>query len=37
MDQQDDEQNVYEQSFIDVPAILDKHTAAGVICDGKYL
>ena len=25
----------YEQSFIDVPAILDKHKAAAAICDGK--
>ena len=30
-----DEQEAYEQSFIDVPAILDKHKAAADICTGK--
>ena len=30
-----DEQDLYEQSFIEVPGILDKHKAAAVICDGK--
>jgi hypothetical protein len=27
--------DTYEKSFIEVPAILDKHAAAGVVCDGK--
>ena len=29
------EQDVYDQSFIDQPAILDKYKAAGVVADGK--
>lgn len=29
-------EELYDQSFIDVPAILDKHKAAAVVCDGKY-
>jgi len=28
---------LYDQSFIEVPAILDKHKAAAVVCDGKYI
>jgi hypothetical protein len=32
-----DEQETYDKSFIDEPAILDKHKAAGVITQGKYL
>ena len=28
------EQDVYDQSFIDKPAILDMYKAAGVIADG---
>lgn len=31
----EDEQDLYEQSFIEVPAILDKHKAAAAICEGK--
>ena len=31
----EDEQDIYEQTFIEVPGILDKHKAAAVICDGK--
>jgi hypothetical protein len=30
-----DGEDLYNQSFIDVPAILDKHKAAAAICDGK--
>ena len=30
-----DEQDLYDQSFIDVPAILDKHKAAAEVCQGK--
>lgn len=30
-------EELYDQSFIEVPAILDKHKAAAVVCDGKYL
>ena len=30
-----EENEDYEKSFIEVPAILDKHKAAAVICDGK--
>jgi len=26
----------YEKTFIEVPAILDKHKAAAAICDGKF-
>ena len=29
------EQDVYDQSFIDQPAILDKYKAAAVVADGK--
>ena len=32
-----EEQDLYDQSFIDVPAILDKHKAAAEVCQGKYL
>jgi len=28
----DEEQDLYNQSFIDVPAILDKHKAAAEVC-----
>ena len=31
-----EEQDLYDQSFIDVPAILDKHKAAADVCQGKY-
>jgi len=31
----DGEQDVYDQSFIDQPAILDKHKAAAVVAEGK--
>jgi len=31
-----DEQDLYDQSFIEVPAILDKHKAAAEVCQGKY-
>ena len=31
-----EEQDLYNQSFIDVPAILDKHKAAAEVCQGKY-
>ena len=30
------EQDVYDQSFIDQPAILDKYKAAAVVADGTY-
>ena len=30
------EQENYDKTFIDEPAILDKHKAAAVIVDGKY-
>ena len=30
-----EEQDLYEQSFIDVPAILDKHKAAAEVTQGK--
>ena len=30
-----EENEAYEKSFIEVPAILDKHKAAAAICDGK--
>ena len=29
------DQDVYDQSFIDQPAILDKYKAAAVVADGK--
>ena len=29
-------EELYDQSFIDQPAILDKHKAAAAIVDGKY-
>ena len=35
MDQQE-MQEMYDRSFIEEPAILDKHKAAAVITDGKY-
>lgn len=28
---------LYDQTFIQSPAILDKHKAAAVVCDGKYI
>ena len=31
------EQDEYDQSFIEVPAIIDKHKAAAEVCQGKYL
>lgn len=31
------EQDVYDQSFIDQPAILDKYKAAAVVADGKQI
>jgi hypothetical protein len=31
----ENEQEIYDQSFIEQPAILDKHKAAAVIVDGK--
>ena len=37
MDPGPTEEELYEQSFIDVPAILDKHKAAAVVADGKYI
>jgi hypothetical protein len=30
-------QDTYEKSFIEVPAVLDKHKAAAEICNGKKL
>jgi len=33
MEGPNEEQEAYEQSFIEQPAILDKHKAAAVICD----
>jgi len=35
MEGEDNAQDLYDQTFIDAPAILDKHKAAAVICDGK--
>ena len=35
METAEEAQDMYEKSFIEVPAILDKHKAAAVICDGK--
>jgi hypothetical protein len=35
MEGADNAQDMYDKSFIEVPAILDKHKAAAVICDGK--
>jgi hypothetical protein len=32
MEGQAEEQDIYEQSFIEVPAILDKHKAAAEVC-----
>ena len=29
------EQDIYDQTFIDQPAILDKYKAAAVVADGK--
>jgi len=37
MEQEQTDQELYERSFIDEPGILDKHKAAAVIVDGKYL
>jgi hypothetical protein len=31
----ENEQEIYDRSFIEEPAILDKHKAAAVIVDGK--
>lgn len=31
----EDEQDIYDQSFIDQPAILDKYKAAAVVAEGK--
>ena len=36
-DKTEDKKEDYEKSFLDEPAILDKHKAAAVICDGKFL
>lgn len=30
-----EDQEIYDKSFIEEPAILDKHKAAAAICDGK--
>lgn len=30
------EDDVYDQSFIEAPAILDKHKAAAVVAEGKF-
>lgn len=30
------EQEIYDQSFIEQPAILDKYKAAAVVVDGRY-
>ena len=35
MEGAEEAQDTYDKSFIEVPAILDKHKAAAVICDGK--
>jgi|TARA_B110000902_G_C13819144_1_gene402976 hypothetical protein len=35
MEGEQGEQDVYDQSFIDQPAILDKYKAAAVVADGK--
>jgi hypothetical protein len=35
MEGEQDGQDVYDQSFIDQPAILDKYKAAAVVTDGK--
>jgi hypothetical protein len=31
------EQEIYDRSFMEEPGILDKHKAAAVITDGKYI
>jgi len=31
-----EQQEIYDRSFIEDPAILDKHKAAAAIADGKY-
>ena len=36
MDGEPTAEELYDQSFIEVPAILDKHKAAAQIVDGKY-
>ena len=37
MEAEPTQEELYDQSFIEVPAILDKHKAAAVVCDGKYI
>jgi hypothetical protein len=36
MEQELTDQEIYDKSFVEEPAILDKHKAAAVIVDGKY-
>jgi len=33
--EQEGEQDIYDQTFIEQPAILDKYKAAAVVADGK--
>jgi hypothetical protein len=35
MEQELTDQEIYDKSFVEEPAILDKHKAAAVIVDGK--
>lgn len=37
MEGAEEAQELYDQSFIEVPAILDKHKAAALIADGKFI
>ena len=37
MENAEDAQEIYDQSFIEQPAILQKHQAAAVVVNGKYL
>jgi hypothetical protein len=32
---QENKADIYDQTFMEVPGILDKHKASAVICDGK--
>ena len=36
MENQEDAQEIYDQSFIEQPAILQKHQAAAAAVNGKY-
>ena len=36
MENTEEQQDAYDQTFIDQPAILDKYKAAAVVADGKH-